>query len=57
MILFFLFVSFFSADAQQLPTIPEKTIGLQKMNGFFTLYHDDRLGKLWMEVDRFDQEF
>jgi len=57
MILFFLFVSFFSADAQQLPTIPEKTIGLQKMNGFFTLYHDDLLGKLWMEVDRFDQEF
>jgi hypothetical protein len=57
MILFFLLVSFFSAGAQQLPTIPEKTIGLQKMNGFFTLYHDDRLGKLWMEVDRFDQEF
>jgi hypothetical protein len=50
-------VSFFSAGAQKLPTIAEKTSGLQKMNGFFPLYHDDQLGKLWMEVERFDQEF
>jgi len=43
--------------SQDLPTINEKTQGLEKEEGYFTYYWDDKAGKIWLEVDRFDEEF
>jgi hypothetical protein len=42
---------------QPLPTIEEKTEGMKHMPGYFDLYWDGLAGKLYMEIDRFDQEF
>jgi hypothetical protein len=39
------------------PTIASKTSGLRAMPGYFPLYWDERAGKLWMEIGRFDTEF
>lgn len=46
-----------TASAQDLPSIGEKTKGLEKNEGYFTYYWDEAEGKLWLEVDRLDQEF
>ena len=40
-----------------LPTIAEKTEGLEKMEGFVPLYWDADAGKIWMEISRFDAPF
>jgi hypothetical protein len=42
--------------AQQLPSISEKTKGLQRMEGYFPVYRDDANGKIWIEINRLDQE-
>ncbi len=39
------------------PTISAKTAGLRKLKGYFPLYWDDKAGKLWLEIPRFDTEF
>ena len=46
-----------AARAQDLPTISEKTAPLESMEGFFTLYRDDDAGKVWLQIDRFDEDF
>ncbi len=38
-------------------TFAEMTRGLQKLDGFFTLYWDAEDGKLLLEISRFDSEF
>ncbi|MDR9366640.1 MAG: zinc-dependent metalloprotease [Balneolaceae bacterium] len=38
-------------------TISEKTEGMQKYEGFFDYWWDDTTGKIWLEVDKLDQEF
>jgi hypothetical protein len=40
-----------------LPTITEKTRGMQAMPGFFPIYWDARAGKVWLEIPKFDSEF
>jgi hypothetical protein len=45
-----------STDAP-LPTIAEKTDGLERMDGFVPLYWDAKTGTLWMEISRFDAPF
>ncbi len=40
-----------------LPTILEKTVGLEKLPGYFALYWDARSGKMWLEIDKWDTEF
>ena len=39
-----------------LPSIAEKTEGMERMEGFLDLYWDDREGKLYLEVDRWEEE-
>lgn len=39
-----------------LPSIEEKTEGMQRTDGFFPLYWDDDAGQLWMEISRWDTE-
>ncbi|MBN2733200.1 MAG: zinc-dependent metalloprotease [Balneolaceae bacterium] len=42
--------------AQNLPSISEKTNGFEKEEGFFTYYRDKAEGKIWLEVDKLNQE-
>src|SRR4051812_2654935 len=39
------------------PTIDERIAGLQKLDGFFPLYWEERTGALLLEIPRFDTEF
>ena len=39
------------------PTIEERTGGMQKLDGYFPIYWDDRAGTLWLEIPRFDTDF
>src|ERR1039458_8851044 len=43
--------------AGPLPRIEERTSGMQKIDGYFPLYWDERTGSLWLEIPRFDSEF
>ncbi len=55
--LFLLVLVSLPARSQDLPTISEKTASLESMEGFFTLYWDDDAGKVWLQIDRFDEDF
>ncbi len=46
-----------AAPAGRVPTIEERTAGLQKLDGFFPLYWEERTGNLLLEIPRFDSEF
>jgi len=37
-------------------TIAERTANMQKLDGFFPLYWDERAGTLWLEIPRFNTE-
>jgi hypothetical protein len=39
------------------PTIEERTSGMQKLDGYFPIYWDERAGALWLEIPRFDTDF
>ncbi|WP_276496354.1 zinc-dependent metalloprotease [Pontibacter litorisediminis] len=45
------------AVAQKLPSISSKTSGMQKFPGYYTFYYDAASGKVWLEVDKLNQEF
>jgi Met-zincin/Domain of unknown function (DUF5117) len=40
-----------------MPSIEERTSGMQKMDGYFPLYWDEHSGSLFLEIPRFDTEF
>ena len=44
-------------ENKPLPTIAQKTRGMQAMPGFFNIYWDARAGKVWLEIPKFDAEF
>lgn len=46
-----------SREQSQPASIKAKTSGMQEMPGFFALYWDAKEGKIWLEIDKFDQEF
>jgi len=39
------------------PSIAEKVTGTRALPGFFNLYWDDKAGKLWLEIDKWQREF
>src|SRR2546425_12430616 len=41
----------------RLPSIEERTTGMQKLDGYFPVYWEERTGSLWLEIPRFDSEF
>ncbi len=50
----------FAADPQgagDVPSIAKKVTGFQKIDGFVPLYWDDKGGKIWMEIGRWNREF
>ena len=49
-------VSALASAQESLPSIAEKTQGLEKLDGFLPLYWDEDAGKLWMEIPQLDQE-
>ena len=40
-----------------LPSIAQKTAGMQKFDGYFPFYWDARAGKIWLQIDKWDSEF
>ena len=46
-----------NASPKPLPTIAEKTKGMEKFPGFFTDYWDAREGKIWLQIDRWNTDF
>jgi hypothetical protein len=43
-------------EAKPIPSITEKTDGMEKRDGFLPLYWDAKAGKIWLEIGRFDEE-
>ena len=43
-------------EPKPIPSIAEKTVGMEKRAGFIPLYWDAKAGKIWLEIDRFDEE-
>src|SRR5258708_7369835 len=39
------------------PSIAERTTDMQKFDGYFPVYWDERAGTLWLEIPRFDTDF
>jgi hypothetical protein len=39
------------------PSIEERVAGMQKLDGYFPLYWDERAGNLYLEIPRLDAEF
>ena len=46
-----------NAVPARIPSIEERTNGMQKLDGFFPLYWDQRTGSLFLEISRFEQDF
>jgi hypothetical protein len=45
------------AAGGRVQSIDERTAGLQKIDGYFPLYWDERTGSLFIEIPRFDSDF
>ena len=45
------------ATAQDLETLAKKTAGMKAQPGFFTFYRDDAKGRVYLAIDRFDEDF
>ena len=43
--------------AQEVPSIAEKTQGFERREGFVTFYWDEKAGKIWLEISRFEEDF
>lgn len=56
-------LSSFALSARQTPAAPgartfqARTAASRKLDGLFPLYWDEHAGQLWLEIDRFHQEF
>ncbi|MGO9894294.1 MAG: zinc-dependent metalloprotease, partial [Bryobacteraceae bacterium] len=46
-----------SAQPNAIPTIAARTAAFTKIPGYFPLYWDEKAGKMWLEIDKFDTEF
>jgi hypothetical protein len=51
------FACLLSLGAQTPPGIETKTTGMQKLDGFFPLYWEEKTGALFLEIPRFDTDF
>jgi Met-zincin/Domain of unknown function (DUF5117) len=44
-------------DVRPAATLAAITQNLKKFEGFYNFYYDEKTGKVYLEIDRFDQEF
>ena len=49
--------TFAQADKKGELTIESHTKEMQAYKGYFDFYWDEKQGKIWLEIDKFDQEF
>lgn len=54
---FALLVFVLNVKAQQTDEVTAKTKGFIKYKGYFNFYWDEKTGKIFLEIDKFDQEF
>jgi hypothetical protein len=40
-----------------IPTIKERTAGMQKLEGLFNLYWEEKAERMWLEIEKLDTEF
>ena len=45
-----------SQPPARMPSIDDRTTGLQKLDGFLPLYWDEKTGSLWMEINKINTE-
>src|SRR5262245_15562306 len=45
------------AQPAAAPGIAARTSAMRKMPGYFPLYWDEKAGRMWLEIDKFDIEF
>jgi hypothetical protein len=57
LLFFALLVFVLNVKAQQTDEIGAKTKGFTKYTGYFNFYWDEKTGKIFLEIDKFDQEF
>jgi hypothetical protein len=43
-------------ETEELPDIETRTEGMEKLEGFIPVYWDEKGGKLWLEIARWDEE-
>src|SRR5882672_11820609 len=46
-----------AAVPARIPSIDERTAGMQKLDGYFPVYWEERTGSLLLEIPRFDTDF
>jgi hypothetical protein len=46
-----------AAAPARIPPIEERTAGMQRLDGYFPLYWEERTGSLFLEIGRFDTDF
>src|SRR6185436_5013061 len=46
-----------AAPAGRVQSIDERTSGMQKLDGYFPIYWDERAGTLFIEIPRLDTDF
>jgi hypothetical protein len=46
-----------AAAGGRVPAIDERTSGMQRLDGYFPLYWDERAGSLFLEIPRLDTDF
>ncbi|NBC26261.1 MAG: DUF5117 domain-containing protein [Bacteroidetes bacterium] len=56
LLLFILFSLTFGSLANAQSVIDDKTADMERYDGFFTFWWDDTTGKIWMEIDKLDEE-
>lgn len=60
LLLLLLLIVYIPLSAQKesdTPTIAKKTENFQALDGYFKYYWDEKGGKIWLEIDRWDSEF
>lgn len=53
----FILLSFLSVNVFAQKTITDKTKGMDKKEGYFNYYWDEKTGKVWLEIDQLNEEF
>jgi hypothetical protein len=46
-----------ATEADPVPSLSQKVKGMEKQSGFFNFYWDASTGKVWLEVNRWEDEF
>jgi len=55
--LIFYAITFPQITTAQANEIQTKTSNMKKFSGYFTFYWDEKEGKIWLEIDKWDTEF